>query len=65
MRVFLITDPEIRRAIVRIPKINTVFKLPLKKLFAVENTYYDTSQTDKTSHQEISSHCFPVNCEYL
>ena len=65
MRVFLIRDSEIRRAIVRIAKTNAVFKLPLKKLFAVENTYYDTSQTDKTSHKGISSQCFPVNCEYL
>ena len=42
-------------------------KLPLNKLFAVENTYHGTKQTGKVSHKEIASHlpCCPVNCEYL
>ena len=39
-------DSEIREAIVRIAKTNTIHKRPVKKLFAVENTYYDTNQTD-------------------
>ena len=35
-------DSEIRRAIVRIAKTNTILKCPVNKLFAVENTYHDT-----------------------
>ena len=27
----------------------------VRKLFAVENTYCDTNQTDKTGHKEIAS----------
>ena len=46
---------EIRGAIVRITKTNTIVKRPVSKLFAVENTYYDTNQTDKASHKEIAS----------
>ena len=59
-------DSEIRGAIVRIVKTNTILKRPVNKLFAVENTYHDTKQTDKVSHKEITSHfpCCPVNCEY-
>ena len=44
---------EIRGAIARITKTNTIVKRPVGKLFAVENTYYDTNQTDKASHREI------------
>ena len=40
-------DSEIRGAIVRIAKTNTTLKLPVNKLFAVENTYHETNQTDK------------------
>ena len=36
------TDSEIRRAIVRIAKTNTIPKCLVNKLFAVENTYHDT-----------------------
>ena len=36
----------------RIAKTNTIFKRPVNKLFAVENTYHDTKQTDKESHKE-------------
>ena len=59
-------DSEIRGTIVRITKTNTILKRPLNKLFAVENTYYDTNQTDKASHREIASPfpCCPVNREY-
>ena len=34
-------DSEIKVAIVRIAKINTILKHPVNKLFAVENTYHD------------------------
>ena len=59
-------DSEIRGAIVRIVKTNTILKRPVNKLFAVENTYHDTKQTDKVSHKEIASPfpCCPVNREY-
>ena len=48
-------DSEIRGPIVRIAKTNTILKRPVNKLFAVENTYHDTNQTDKPSHKEIAS----------
>ena len=35
-------DSEIRKAIVRVAKTNTILKRPINKLFAVENTYHDT-----------------------
>ena len=55
-------DSEIRGAIVRIVKTNTILKRPVNKLFPVENTYPDTKQRDK----EIASPfpCYPVNREY-
>ena len=37
------TDSEIRGAIVRISKTNTVLKRAANKLFAVENTYHNTN----------------------
>ena len=40
-------DSEIRGAIVRIAKTNTILKRPVNKLFPVKNTYQDTNQTDK------------------
>ena len=43
---------EIRGAIMRIAKTNTILKRPVKKLFAVENTY-DTNQTDKAREQRF------------
>ena len=46
-------DSEIRGAIVRIPKTNTILKRPVKKLFAVENTYHDTNQTHKAREQKF------------
>ena len=59
-------DSEIKGAIVRIAKTNTSLKRLVSKLFAVENTYHVTNQTDKASHREIASPfpwC-PVNREY-
>ena len=52
-RVLPSRDSEIREAIVRIAKTNTIHKRPVKKLFAVENTYYDTNQTDKAREQKF------------
>ena len=48
-------DSEIRGAIVRIAKNNTILKRPVNKLFAVEYTYHDTNQADKARHKEIAS----------
>ena len=66
MRVLPSRDSEIRGAIVRIKKTNRILKGPVSKLFAVENTYHDTNQTDKASHREIASPfpCCSVNHEY-
>ena len=42
-----------------------ILKRPLNKLFAIENTYHDTDQTDKVINEEIASlPCCPVNREY-
>ena len=54
-RVLLSRDSEIRGVIVRIVKTNRILKRPVNKLFAVENTYHDTNQTDKASNKEIAS----------
>ena len=43
---------EIRRAIVRIAKTNTILERPVNKLFTVENTCYDTNQTDNAREQK-------------
>ena len=53
-RVLPSRDSEIRGAIVRIAKANTILKRPVNKLFTVENTHHDTNQTDKASHKEIA-----------
>ena len=60
-------DSEIRGEILRIAKTNTILKRPINKLFAGENTYHETKQTDKVSHKEIGSTflCCPMNREYL
>ena len=65
-RVLPSRDSKIRGAIVRIITTNTILKRPVNKLFAVENTYHDTNQTDKVSHKEIASPfpCCPVNRGY-
>ena len=66
-RVLPNRDSEIKGAILRITKTNTILKRPANKLFAVENTYHDINQTDKASNREIASPfpCCPVNREYL
>ena len=46
---------EIRVVIVKIANTNTILKRPVNKHFTVENTYYDTNQTDKASNKEIAS----------
>ena len=65
-RVLPIRDSEVKGAIVRIAKTNTILKRPVNKFLAVENTYHDTNQTDNASHKEIASPfpCCPVNREY-
>ena len=65
-RVLPSRDSEIRGAIARIAKTNAILKRPVKKLFALENTYHGTKQTDKVSQKEIASPFphYPVNCEY-
>ena len=52
-RVLPSRDSEIRGAIVRIPNTSTILKCPVKKLFIVENTYYDSNQTHKASEQKF------------
>ena len=52
-RVLPSRDHEIRGAIVRILKSNTILKCPGNKLFAVENTYHDTEKTDKSREQKF------------
>ena len=54
-RVLPSRDSEIRRAIVRTAKTNTILKPLVNKLFAVKNIYHDTNQTDKSNHKEIAS----------
>ena len=65
-RVLPSRNSEIRGAIVRIAKTNTILKRPVNKLFADENTCHDTNQTDNASFKEIASPfpCCPVNREY-
>ena len=46
-------DSEIRGAIIRIAKASTILKRPINKLFAVENTYHETNQTNKARQQKI------------
>ena len=52
-RVLPNRDSETRGTIVRIAKINTILKRPVRKLFAIENTYHDTNQTDKARGQKF------------
>ena len=54
-RVLPSRDSEITGVTVRIVKTNRILERPVKKLFAVENTYHDTNQTDKASNKEIAS----------
>ena len=46
-------DSEIRVAIVRIEKTNTILKSSLNKLLTVENIYLDTKQAGKTREQKL------------
>ena len=46
-------DSEIKGAIVRIKKTNAMLKYPVKKLFPIEYTYRDTTQTDKARKQKL------------
>ena len=46
-------DFEIKEAIVRIAKTNVILKHLVNKLFAIENTYHDTNQTDKARDQKL------------
>ena len=48
-------DSEIRGAIVRIAKTNTILKCPVNKLFKVENTYNDTNQIDEPGDQKFTA----------
>ena len=52
MRVLPSRDSEIRRTMVRIVK-TVILKRPVKELFEVENTYYDTNETDKAREQKF------------
>ena len=52
-RVLPSRDSEIKGAIVIIAKTNTILKRPVKKLFAVENTYHDTNQADEAREQKF------------
>ena len=54
-RVLPSRDFEIRGAIVRIAKTNTITKRPTNSLFRIENIYHDNNRTDKASHGEIAS----------
>ena len=56
-------DSEIRGAIVRIEKTNTILKRPVNSLSGVENMYHDNNQTDKASHGEIASPFSLLSCE--
>ena len=51
-RVLPSRDSEMRGAIMRIAKANTILKHPVKEL-AVENTYHDTNQTDQAREQKF------------
>ena len=46
-------DSEIRGAIVRMTKTNTIPKRSVNKLFTVKNTYHNTKQTDKAREQKL------------
>ena len=37
----------------RIKKISAIFNRPVNKLFPIEYTYHDTSQTDKAREQRL------------
>ena len=51
-RSFTSRDPEIRGAIVKTAKTDTILKRRINKFFTIENTY-DTKQTDKAREQKF------------
>ena len=59
---FTSRDPEIRGAIVKTVKADTIVKRPINKLFTIENTYHDTNQTDKAREQKLREE-EDVRCE--
>ena len=46
-------DSEIRGAIGKIVKTNTILKCPANKLFPIGNTYQDTKQTGTAREQRL------------
>ena len=46
-------DSEIRGAILRIAKTNTILKGPINELFTVEYTYHDTNERHKAREQKL------------
>ena len=46
-------NTQVRGALVRIAKTNTILKRPMKKPFIVANTYRDTNQTDRAKGQKL------------
>ena len=53
-------DSEIKGAIVRIAKTNTILKRLINKLFPVENTYQGTSHTGKARRENMNVNCVNV-----
>ena len=52
-RVLPSRDSEVRGAILRTAKTNTILKRPVKKLLVVENAYHKTKQKDKAREQKL------------
>ena len=48
-----IGDSEIKRAIERIAITNIILKRSVNKLFSIEDTYHDTTQTDRAREQKL------------
>ena len=46
-------DSDIREAIMRIGKTNTILKRTVNKLLPIENTYQDTNQKNKAKEQKL------------
>ena len=46
-------NSQIRAAILRIKKTNTILIRPVKKLFPTENKYENTNQTDKAKGKKL------------
>ena len=54
-------DTEIKGAIVKIAKTNTILKRPINKFLRIENTCHDTNQTDKGRKQSSEKQLYFVN----